>query len=137
MNEVNQQLNAPGIGDTLAFLQEHEVSIPRFMVLRLLAHNEGATISHVATRLKLALASASQLIDRLEQDGYVSRREDDDDRRIKRIYLLERGRAVVSDVQCIAQHSLQQQLMQLPAATVIAMLNIFSETNAMLRKEAQ
>lgn len=136
MNEVNQLLRAPGIGEIMGYLQANDVSIPRFMVLRLLDKSDGATISHVAMQLKLALASTSQLIDRLEQDGYVSRRDDDGDRRMKRIFLLDKGRAVVSAVQSISQQSLQQQLIQLPATTIIAMLAIFKDTHELLRKDA-
>lgn len=137
MSEVNQMLNAPGIGESMAYLLAHDISMPRFLVMRMLVRNDGMPISHVATQLKLTPGSASQLIDRLELDGFVARRDDDDDRRIKRIYLLDKGRNVVEAVKSISQKSLQHQLAQLPSPTITALLALFSETRTQLRKESQ
>lgn len=136
MSEVNQMLNAPGIGDSMAYLLAHDISMPRYLVMRMLEKSDGMPVGHVATKLKLTLGSASQLIDRLEQDGFVNRRDDEDDRRIKRIYLLDKGRSVVQAVQSITRNSLQQQLAQLPTETIDVLLAIFTETRMLLRKEA-
>ena len=95
MHEVSNLLRAAGAADIMHYLQTNDISVPRYMVLRMLGDSEGVTISHIATQLHLTLGSTSQLIDRLEQDGLVSRHDDDDDRRIRRIYLLEIGRAHV------------------------------------------
>jgi MarR family 2-MHQ and catechol resistance regulon transcriptional repressor len=85
--------------------------------------------------LHLTLGSTSQLIDRLEQDGLVSRHDDDDDRRIRRIYLLAQGREIIDAVRAIAVHSLQTQLSQLPASTVAELLTIMTHTRTLLQKE--
>lgn len=137
MSEVNQMLNAPGIGESMAYLLAHDISMPRFLVMRMLVSNNGMPITHVATQLKLTPGSASQLIDRLELDGFVCRRDDEDDRRIKRIYVLEKGQQVVNAVKSISQASLQHQLAQLPATTISALLAVYRETRMLLRKESQ
>ena len=80
MHEVNNLLRAAGAADIMHYLQTNDISVPRYMVLRMLSDTEGVTISHVATQLHLTLGSTSQLIDRLEQDGLVSRHDDEDDR---------------------------------------------------------
>ncbi|MFN5926716.1 MAG: MarR family winged helix-turn-helix transcriptional regulator [Roseiflexaceae bacterium] len=135
MHEVNNLLRAAGAADIMHYLQTNDISVPRYMVLRMLSDTEGVNISHVATQLHLTLGSTSQLIDRLEQDGLVSRHDDEDDRRIRRIYLLAKGREIIDAVRAIAIHSLQTQLSHLPASTVTELLTIMMHTRTLLQKE--
>ena len=116
MSEVNQMLNAPGIGESMAYLLAHDISMPRFLVMRMLVRNNGMPITHVATQLKLTPGSASQLIDRLELDGFVCRRDDEDDRRIKRIYLLEKGQHVVKDRKSTRLNSSHEWISRMPSS---------------------
>lgn len=135
--DVNKLLKVQGISEIMNYLQANDISMPRYMVLHLLETSEGVTISETATQLHLTLGSTSQLIDRLEQDGYVSRHDDDDDRRIKRIFLLEKGRTLVEEVRTIRIQSLQHQLGKLPESTIASLLHVCSETRDLLRKESQ
>ena len=38
------------------------------------------------------------MIDRLEKTGFVSRRADDEDRRVKRVFLTRRGQALIARI---------------------------------------
>jgi len=51
----------------------------------------GIMVSEVSRKLKVAPPTVTQLINRLEQDGFVERNMDKDDRRAVRVKLTEKG----------------------------------------------
>ncbi|HPH94869.1 MAG TPA: MarR family transcriptional regulator [Anaerolineaceae bacterium] len=54
-------------------------------------------VSEIGEELGVTSAAASQLLDRLFQQGYILRQEDPRDRRAKQITLTEKGQQVLSD----------------------------------------
>jgi DNA-binding MarR family transcriptional regulator len=59
---------------------------------------EPLAVNDVAERVSLSLPATGRAIDALYRSGMVSRREDEADRRIKRIALAEPGRAILARV---------------------------------------
>ena len=96
VNDLMSQISMTVIADVLEALQDHDMSMSRFAVLYLLDVGEGMTITTVAAALKLSIGSASQLIDRLEIDRFVMRQDDENDRRIRRIWLTDQGAHMIS-----------------------------------------
>jgi len=78
--------------------EEVGLSSAKYFVLATL-YEEGASLplSELAARLKCVRSNMTQLVDRLEKDGYVRRVHDTEDRRVIRAELTENGaeRAVV------------------------------------------
>lgn len=56
-------------------------------------------MSELASRLRLTLQRTGQLVQQLEEDGYVERVADPDDGRAKRVVYSARGRRLVEDSQ--------------------------------------
>lgn len=104
----------PGISELLAMLQTHDITPPRFTVLKLLHANDGSTVSTLAQAMGLTVGSTSQLIDRLEVDGLVTRAEDSADRRVRRIFLDERGYYLIEQIKGVRLRRMEQQLTKLP-----------------------
>ncbi|MDX6674179.1 MAG: hypothetical protein QOH11_1597 [Solirubrobacteraceae bacterium] len=57
-----------------------------------------ACVKHVAEDLVMSVPAASRIVDGLHQRGYVERREDEQDRRMKRVAITPAGREVMSRV---------------------------------------
>ena len=53
-------------------------------------------MGHLAEALDVSQASATGIVDRMEQRGLVTRQRDPDDRRVTRVALTDEGRAVIS-----------------------------------------
>jgi DNA-binding MarR family transcriptional regulator len=104
----------PGISEILAMLQAHDLTPPRFTVLKYLREHEGATISALAQALGLTVGSTSQLIDRLTVDGLVTRAEDSSDRRVRRIFLDERGYYLIDQIKDLRLRRMEVLLTKLP-----------------------
>ncbi|MDO4275419.1 MAG: MarR family transcriptional regulator [Eubacteriales bacterium] len=66
-------------------------------VLRLLAEKDGYNQREIAQRLRIKPPTVNVTIQRLEKSGTVFRKQDENDQRVTRIYLTDKGRKCVSE----------------------------------------
>jgi DNA-binding MarR family transcriptional regulator len=59
---------------------------------------EDLAVNDLATRISLSIAATTRAIDALFRSGLLSRREDDIDRRVKRIGLTSRGHEIIGKI---------------------------------------
>ena len=67
----------------------HHLTHSQWWALMHIFQHEGATQSEIAGILQLGRASAGSLIERLEKKGWIERREDPRDSRVRRVFLLD------------------------------------------------
>ncbi len=79
------------------YVKEQGLSMPQMFALRYLYYKGESNISDLARELGVSTASASQMLERLVQQGLVIRQEDPNDRRNKRIRLSQKGQDVIRD----------------------------------------
>jgi DNA-binding MarR family transcriptional regulator len=77
--------------------------------MEMLAIEDGLRLTDIAARAGMAPQSMGELIDDLVAKGYLERREDLEDRRAKRIYLTQKGRAT-AEASRIAVRSVEHLL---------------------------
>ena len=70
----------------------------QWWVLAFLSRSDGMSQVALADELDLGKVALGQLIDRLEKTGFVSRRPDEEDRRVKRVYLTKRSHALIARI---------------------------------------
>ena len=70
-------------------------------VLMALWEQEGFTHTELAERLRIAPATVTKMLQRMERTGFIQRKPDAKDQRIARVYLTEAGSAVQSKVEAI------------------------------------
>jgi DNA-binding MarR family transcriptional regulator len=107
------------------------------MALQILALHPGITITTLAQQLKLTLGSASQLIDRLENDGLVIRQEAPNDKRVRRIILLEKGKNILNAVHVMTSIKLDQQLSTVPNEHVQSLYTAIKQVLPYLIKDVK
>jgi MarR family transcriptional regulator, organic hydroperoxide resistance regulator len=69
------------------------------ILLMILSRHEGITHSEIAEKLEISPAAATKVIKRMEGAGYVQRQADPADERVSRVYLQDRGRALVAEIE--------------------------------------
>jgi DNA-binding MarR family transcriptional regulator len=74
------------------------VTRSQWWVLAFLSRSDGMSQVALADELDLGKVALGQLIDRLEKTGFVSRRPDGVDRRMKRVYLTKRSHALIARI---------------------------------------
>jgi DNA-binding MarR family transcriptional regulator len=72
-------------GATLSLMSEAGLTLPQVLFLTRLRQVGQSTPSELAERLNMSLPATSQMVDRLFKLGFLSRAEDEDDRRRKRL----------------------------------------------------
>jgi DNA-binding MarR family transcriptional regulator len=87
--------------------------------LKFLNTKDGATVTTIAHELGLTIGSTSQLIDRLEVDGLVQRVDDESDRRVRRIYLNDRGTYLINQLKSLRMRQMEELLSNLPHDLVV------------------
>jgi MarR family transcriptional regulator, transcriptional regulator for hemolysin len=65
----------------------HDLTHAQWWALMHIFQHEGATQSEIANIMQLGRASAGSVIERLEKKGWLERRPDPSDNRVKRVYL--------------------------------------------------
>ncbi len=70
---------------------DHVNRLERLLLLLLLLDNDAISMRDLASLLDIRLPSLSQWLDRLVEEGEVTRKRDEDDKRVVRISLTEKG----------------------------------------------
>ncbi len=81
--------------DLAQFTRESGMSMAQFNTLMHLHHQGACGVTDIGSHLGVTSAAASQMIDRLVQQGLLERSEDPDDRRARQIRVTPAGRQVI------------------------------------------
>ena len=95
-----------------------------------------STVGDLAGDLGRSLSATSRLLDQLVRRGLVTREEDPDDRRVKRVALAEPGKALIERVQrqrAEAQLSVMAALSEAERADVMRAMALLAEAAARRR----
>lgn len=77
-------------------LSEMSITRSQWNLIAVVARHPGATQRMISEVLEMSEASAGRLIDRLCADGLLERRERDDDRRARAVYLMAAAEPILS-----------------------------------------
>ena len=86
-------------------LGRHNVSVPQWVVLRVLFDHDSLPLKEIVTRVEVDQGSLSRMVDRLIDRGWVSRHTDTADRRAIAVSLTPDGRKLVPKLAAEADHN--------------------------------
>lgn len=95
----------------------HGLSEAQLRLLMRLWKEEGATQARLAESLEVEPISISRLLDRMEQGGWIERRQDARDRRVRKIFTTEKTRDIRGAVKDTAAQVVEEALAGVPAET--------------------
>ena len=75
------------------------VTRPQWQVLTLVGKHEGINQGGVADLIEVEPITVGRMVDRLQESGLIERRSDPADRRAWRLFLTERGRGLLGQLQ--------------------------------------
>ncbi|ETA68437.1 MAG: hypothetical protein PWQ75_810 [Methanolobus sp.] len=84
-------------------LESYKLKGPMFAFLLTLSHKDGCSQESLARYLKFSKATATRVITALEKEGYVYREKDENDRRIYRVFISDKGMGVVPAINAALQ----------------------------------
>jgi len=120
------------VQDLFAESMHRDVSLQQLHFLAALHHNSPSTVSALANLTGASLPSASSIVDRLEDRGYVLRTRDEGDCRVVSVALTDRGRAVLDEFVGLKR----EQMVRLMSAMTDEELTRFEDGMAALSNAA-
>ncbi len=110
-----------------AMCEETRLTPPQIHALLWLGHDGPLTMGELGRRVGVTEKTVTGLVDRLEQDRYVERERDEEDRRIVRGRLTARGAATYRQLDAAVDHKLARVLGLLDAADRRALFRILEK----------
>jgi DNA-binding MarR family transcriptional regulator len=107
-------LNKSGQSTALGAMHESGLTLPQIVVLHVLQRGP-SRISTLSEYLHLSMSATSSLVQRLFEEALITRDEDPDDRRQKRVELTRKGEALIDHLDRERAEGVSRGLAQLPA----------------------
>jgi len=120
------------------FAKSTGLSMPQFGLLMQMHHKGDCGMSAVSERFDITPAAASQLVDKLVQNGFIQRVEDPNDRRAKLLSLTDNGRDLIQrgiQERYLWVDELAEKLTDDERAQISDALNIMTEAARKLEAE--
>ena len=114
----------------ISYSKEKGLSMSQVGTLLRLFRGGSSSVSNIGDDLGVSNAAASQMIERLVQQGLILRTEDPDDRRVKQVVLTDKGRLVLHESIAARQgwlETLGRSLSNNEREQIIAALDIMIE----------
>ncbi len=93
------------------FMKPMAMTRSQWWILAHLSRHDGMIQSDLANVLDIGKAALGGLIDRLEASKFIERRADDNDRRVKRIYLTSKGTQIISEMRS-RSHEMSERILE-------------------------
>lgn len=85
-------------GEADAVLETYGFGRAHHRIIYFVGANPGITVGELLAILKITKQSLSRVLSQLVEEGFVDQETDSDDRRRRRLYLTEKGRALESEL---------------------------------------
>ena len=92
------------------FMKPMAMTRSQWWILAHLSRHDGMIQSDLANVLDIGKAALGGLIDRLEASKFIERRADDNDRRVKRIYLTSKGTQIITEMRT-RSHDMSERIL--------------------------
>lgn len=116
-------------------LKDFDITTPQFLALQALRDEPGITMGELCEKLFLACSTATDLVDRMEKNGYVNRQRDLEDRRVIRLFITEKGEEIIHEVILARRRYVEQILKQLSAEEIEQLATSLEKLHSLMHSE--
>ncbi len=96
-------------GEFADLMDELDLSLPQLKTLEIMcARTSSPSVKELSESVGCSLANSSRSVDALVRRGFLERREDEHDRRIKRLTVTDAGRAAVARIDSLRLRGLER-----------------------------
>src|SRR5205823_7646884 len=93
------------------YLSQHNLYVGQEMLLKCLWNQDGLSQKEIADLMGVQAATATRMVIRMEQSGFVERETDAEDQRVSHVYLTDLGRSLQTAVEA-GWLAIEQQILQ-------------------------
>ena len=113
--------------DAKKVLDKHSIGLAHHKVIHLLSMYEGISISELLKRLKVTKQSLNRVLKDLIKLEIVTFRKDDQDTRVKHVFLNEKGKKLFSEIFDLQKTRIYNALLKSSSEEVINFDNVLSK----------
>ena len=113
--------------DAKKVLDKHSIGLAHHKVIHLLSMYEGISISELLKRLKVTKQSLNRVLKDLIKLEIVTFRKDDQDTRVKHVFLNEKGKKLFSEIFDLQKKRIHNALLKSSSEEVINFDNVLSK----------
>jgi MarR family transcriptional regulator, transcriptional regulator for hemolysin len=114
------------------YAREIELTLPQCKVLGHLSRNEGISQARLAELTDTDPMTLVRTLDRMQQDQWIERRPDPEDRRAHRLYLREAAKPIMARMWKLADQARQEALSALSVAEREQLLDLLERVHGAL-----
>jgi len=103
-------------------------------LLMTLSRQNGMTHSEIAEKLQISPAAVTKVIKRMEQARYLQRQTDPADERVSRVYLQDKGRALIAEINTAFDKLDRMMFDELPAQDLERLYELLMRMQANLQR---
>jgi MarR family transcriptional regulator for hemolysin len=118
-------------------VRELGITRAQWLLLTRLHRNPGVSQSELADLMEVERASAGRMIDRMEANGWVERRAQNGDRRVKQVYLTEEAERVHRRIWRVAEETVENALSGLSASEAAQLIKLLGRVKVTLVEDAE
>jgi len=126
-NEISKSINPPS-------LQRIELTSAQIKALTSFHGTEECTMSELSGNLGVTLPTTTSMINRLIQFGFIERKRDGDDRRVVKVKLTARGRAILKKLMQERRNALEKLLQTLNNEEMKKFLESIENVSALIKR---
>jgi DNA-binding MarR family transcriptional regulator len=116
-------------------VRELGITRAQWLVLTRLHRHPGVSQSELADLMEVERASAGRMIDRMEANGWVERRAQNGDRRVKRVYLTAEAELVHRRIWRIAEATVENALSDLSPQESAQLMSLLGRVKKTLSED--
>jgi DNA-binding MarR family transcriptional regulator len=113
--------------DSKKVLDKHSIGLAHHKVIHLLSMYQGISISELLKRLKVTKQSLNRVLNDLIKLEIVTFRKDDQDTRVKHIFLNEKGKKLFNEIFDLQKKRIYNALLKSSSEEVINFDNVLSK----------
>ena len=113
--------------DAKKVLDKHSIGLAHHKVIHLLSMYDGISISELLKKLKITKQSLNRVLKDLIKLEIVTFRKDDQDTRVKHVFLNEKGKKLFSEIFDLQKKRIYNALLQSSSEEVINFDNVLSK----------
>jgi MarR family 2-MHQ and catechol resistance regulon transcriptional repressor len=103
------------------------MGVSDFAIMELLLHKGPTPVNSIAKKVMLTSGSMTPAIDRLVEKGFVERRDDEKDRRVREVRLTSKGRRVIHKAYDKHQKAMDNAVSSLDESERIALVSLLKK----------
>jgi DNA-binding MarR family transcriptional regulator len=133
LHQLMGLINKASGSSTLEMMSEHQLTLPQMVALHVLRYEGQLSTLRLMDDLRLSASATSHLVDRLVEKGWVTRRENQEDRRQRTLEITPAAELMLEELAAVRARELEAAFSKVDPALRGRLSDVFEQVIAQLK----